>query len=361
MRSNSVEISTPGRICLFGEHQDYLGLPIVAAGISRRIKINGSKVQGGSVKVNMPDIGQEEIFDLQSPLNYTKERDYFKSAINILTQRGYKFYGGIEAEVRGEIPINSGTSSSSALIVTWIHFLIKIADEKPLIEISQEEIGRLAYEAEVLEFGEPGGMMDQFSTAMGNIIYLESTPTVKVKSYEIGLGTFVLGDSQEPKDTLNILKRVKSGMLEIIQKLQKYNSSFSIHNISNAEVTEYTHLLTSDERLLFKSNVSDRDILREAKIMFDEGSIDNTHFGDLLNRHHLNLRDAKKVSTKKIDRMIEGALKAGALGAKINGSGGGGCMFAYAPTNTEKVADAILKQGGIPYRINVDFGTKVLI
>jgi galactokinase len=31
-------VSTPGRICLFGEHQDYLGLPIIAAGISRRVK-----------------------------------------------------------------------------------------------------------------------------------------------------------------------------------------------------------------------------------------------------------------------------------------------------------------------------------
>ncbi|MBT4369578.1 MAG: galactokinase family protein, partial [Candidatus Marinimicrobia bacterium] len=34
-----MEISTPGRICLFGEHQDYLGLPVIAMGISLRAKI----------------------------------------------------------------------------------------------------------------------------------------------------------------------------------------------------------------------------------------------------------------------------------------------------------------------------------
>ncbi|HAO48430.1 MAG TPA: GHMP kinase, partial [Runella sp.] len=38
-----MKISTPGRICLFGEHQDYLGLPVVAAAISRRISIEGGK------------------------------------------------------------------------------------------------------------------------------------------------------------------------------------------------------------------------------------------------------------------------------------------------------------------------------
>ncbi|MEA1880927.1 MAG: galactokinase family protein, partial [Candidatus Marinimicrobia bacterium] len=38
-----LEISTPGRICLFGEHQDYLGLPVIAMAISLRAKIDGKK------------------------------------------------------------------------------------------------------------------------------------------------------------------------------------------------------------------------------------------------------------------------------------------------------------------------------
>ncbi|MDC0235199.1 galactokinase family protein, partial [Candidatus Marinimicrobia bacterium] len=38
-----LEISTPGRICLFGEHQDYLGLPVIAMAISLRGKIKGQK------------------------------------------------------------------------------------------------------------------------------------------------------------------------------------------------------------------------------------------------------------------------------------------------------------------------------
>jgi galactokinase len=57
--------------------------------------------------------------------------------------------------------------------------------------------------------------------------------------------------------------------------------------------------------------------------------------------------------------MIDAALGAGALGAKINGSGGGGCMFAYAPTNPDAVVKAIEEAGGKAYVIRVDVGTQI--
>jgi galactokinase len=65
------------------------------------------------------------------------------------------------------------------------------------------------------------------------------------------------------------------------------------------------------------------------------------------------------VSTIKIDNMLDAALDAGALGGKITGSGGGGCMFAYAPNNPEIVAEAIEKTGGRSFIINSDIGTSV--
>ena len=65
------------------------------------------------------------------------------------------------------------------------------------------------------------------------------------------------------------------------------------------------------------------------------------------------------VSTVKIDNMLDAALDAGALGGKITGSGGGGCMFAYAPDNPEIVAEAIQKAGGRSFVINSDIGTSV--
>ena len=82
--------------------------------------------------------------------------------------------------------------------------------------------------------------------------------------------------------------------------------------------------------------------------------------GALLNEHHAVLRDVLKISTPKIEAMLDASLDAGALGGKINGSGGGGCMFAYAPKNAEIVAEAIEKVGGKSFIISSDNGTRIV-
>ena len=345
-------VSTPGRICLFGEHQDYLGLPVIAAAISKRIQINGDFREDTTVHFSLPDVGAEETFELNYPLVYTKERDYFKSVLNVLHRKGHHLNKGLELTVSGNIPINSGTSSSSALLVSWVSFL----NEMYGLGYTQKQVGEITYEAEVLEFSEPGGMMDQYSTAVGNVIYLASVPEINIETYARELGTFVLGDSMEPKDTLGILSHVKFGMLGGMKKIQAKYPAFDL--ATEKDPAKYRELLSDDEWVLLQSNISDRDLLLEAKAMF-EGKIEwsDEKLGSLLNEHQVNLREHKRISTPKINRMIQAALEAGALGGKINGSGGGGCMFAYAPKNPEKVVEAINKEGGKAYIITVDKGT----
>ena len=345
-------VSTPGRICLFGEHQDYLGLPVIAAAISKRIQINGDFREDTTVHFSLPDVGAEETFELNYPLVYTKERDYFKSVLNVLRRKGHHLNKGLELTVSGNIPINSGTSSSSALLVSWVNFL----NEMYGLGYTQKQVGEITYEAEVLEFSEPGGMMDQYSTAVGNVIYLASVPQINIETYARELGTFVLGDSMEPKDTLGILSHVKFGMLGGMKKIQAKYPAFDL--ATEKDPAKYRELLSDDEWVLLQSNISDRDLLLEAKAMF-EGKIEwsDEKLGSLLNEHQVNLREHKRISTPKINRMIQAALEAGALGGKINGSGGGGCMFAYAPKNPEKVVEAINKEGGKAYIITVDKGT----
>lgn len=349
--------STPGRICLFGEHQDYLGLPVIAAAISCRIQIQAQAADQPGFRLNLPDI--QDILSIPfngQPLPYPADRDYFRSAINVLLREGFTFSRGIEGEVRGNIPINSGTSSSSALLVTWLAVLTQLAD-KPR-QLSREKLAELAYVAEVLEFGEPGGMMDHYATAVGHVIYLESRPHIRLEKLYPPLGTFVLGDSQEPKDTIGILKRVKLGMLDIIRKLTAIHPAFSLYTADRTEVAEFRDFLTKEEYILLKGNLANRDILREARtVLEDSANLDHTRFGQLLTDHQANLRDAQRISTPKIDRMLNAALKAGALGGKINGSGGGGCMFAYAPTHSEQVAEAVEREGGKAYVVSVAAGT----
>ena len=66
-------------------------------------------------------------------------------------------------------------------------------------------------------------MMDQYSTSIGNCIFIKSMPNLSINKIKSNLGTFVLGDSLEPKNTLQILKRCRNLILDIIKKLQKRN------------------------------------------------------------------------------------------------------------------------------------------
>jgi galactokinase len=224
--------------------------------------------------------------------------------------------------------------------------------------LSAEEIAEYAHRAEVLEFSEPGGMMDHYSTSVGNIIWLESVPKIKLEKINSRLGAFVLSDSREPKDTKAILARVKQGVLNIVNELRKINPEFSLHKIRLDEIEEYKRYLSNEQHELLGGTVKNRDITTAAKKVFETIPLDGKKIGILLNDHHKILRDILRISTSNIDKMIDAALNAGAYGAKINGSGGGGCMFAYAPENPEKVLEEVKKISNKAWIVYSDEGTR---
>lgn len=350
-----LKISSPGRVCLFGEHQDYLHLPIVASAISLRISITGKRRKDQSVNIDLPDISEKKSFKLSDQLVYTVERDYYKSAIKVLRRNSFTFSSGFDCTVNGKIPINAGTASSSALVVTWINFLARMSDQS--IILTQEKLARYAYEAEVLEFSEPGGMMDQYSASYGGIISIDFIPDTKVTSIKPNLKTFVLGNSGEPKNTMFVLSHVKNRILETVKILNSVDPNFSLNTIKTDELNHYRNNLSEGLFDLLGGTITNRDITLQARLELNKQNIDHRLIGKLLNEHQKVLRDVLGISTFKINRMIEAALDAGAYGAKINGSGGGGCMFAYAPEYTEKVKAAIEKEEGEAFIINSDSGS----
>lgn len=355
--SHDLTISTPGRVCLFGEHQDYLGLPVIPCAISLRIRMDATRIPAREARIHLPDIGREECFALNGRVPYTEERDYFRSSVNVMLRHGYTYSGGIEAVVRGEIPINAGTSSSSALIVTWIGTLARLSDQQTSLD--PDACARLAHEAEVLEFGEPGGMMDHFSTAYGGVIAIQFHPSIRVKPLPALLKTFVLGDSREPKDTKGILARVKDRVVDATRLLREKQPAFSLQTAEERDVNAFSGVLDASQRELLRGTLRNHGITRTALGLLDEAGVDHEAVGRLLTEHQAVLRDVLGISTRKIDRMLDAALKAGAAGGKINGSGGGGCMFAYAPEHPERVAEAIEREGGKAYIIAPDVGTRV--
>jgi hydroxymethylglutaryl-CoA reductase len=65
------------------------------------------------------------------------------------------------------------------------------------------------------------------------------------------------------------------------------------------------------------------------------------------------LLNALQVSTPKLERAIEIAREAGAVGAKLTGGGGGGSMVALCDNNANDVQTALEQQGfqTIPIRV----------
>ena len=99
-----MELSTPGRICLFGEHQDYLGLPVISMAISLRARLIGKDRLDRKFIINKLDLNKVEFFSLDD-LTYTKSRDYFKSGVKVCLDEGLKFPNGFECELTSEIPM----------------------------------------------------------------------------------------------------------------------------------------------------------------------------------------------------------------------------------------------------------------
>ncbi|MCP4725956.1 MAG: GHMP kinase [bacterium] len=357
METERLKISAPGRICLFGEHQDYLGLPVIAAAIDLRISVAGKKRDDLVFSLDMPDISQKDEIDLRKPVEYVKERDYFRSGLNVLLRSGAEFKHGYDCLIQGNIPINAGTSSSSALSVAWIKFLLETIDDDR--KSSLIDITRSAHEAEVVEFREPGGMMDHYMAAYGGVQFIDFNKKEGVQKLPAEPGKFVLGNSCEPKDTTGILGRVKFGTIDALKVLMKEDETIDINNLTMEQLEEYFKCLSKEQYELLKGNIINRELTLEAKELMQSKRIDNERLGELLNLHQEQLRERLMISTPKIDRMLDSALKTGALGGKINGSGGGGCMFVYAPDNSEEVAESIRKEGGIPYIVTVDEGVEI--
>ncbi|MBI3017131.1 MAG: GHMP kinase [Deltaproteobacteria bacterium] len=307
-------VSAPGRICLFGEHSDYIGLPVITMAMNLRLTISAFPRRDKKFQILMPDIQQEEVFVPSLPLRYKKERDYLRAAVNVLKRQGFKFPKGYDFLMKSKIPINSGASSSSAMVVAWIKMLLSLQNHE--IEFNPIEIAKLAFETEVLEFKEAGGRMDHFAISMGELIYLENHKTTDLCFLGDVIQGIVLGDSLQRKETVQNLKVNKRDVLSGLKAIKAKIKKFDVE----------------------KTKVS--EILNTFPPKTDS----------------LRLRESLKISTPKIERMIEAALSAGALGAKIHGSGLGGTMIAYAPGREKQVTKAIEREGGKPTLVHQDRG-----
>jgi len=241
---NSIHIKAPARICLFGDHQDYLGLPVIACAIDRYIELIAHPSKNNTLHINMPDIDEERIILIDSPIVVLSNTDFFASAIKVLERFGCIPERGYDITIKGNIPVNAGLSSSSAVLVAWVTFLLKAFGSDKTV--TPELIAKICYTAEVLEFNAPGGLMDQYTISLGNTIFLD-TVTGKHTTINNEVKSLIIGESGVPKETLEVLSQLGNYAKTSIKQIKEQVPEFEISKSCINDYNRYFHLV--DEKL----------------------------------------------------------------------------------------------------------------
>ena len=325
-------VSAPGRVCLYGEHQDYLGMPSVVMAINLRCRIHIEEREDRKVVWTSPNLGVKYSgeFDLNNleESEIKGQQNHLLAAL-ILAKRADRLpQYGWNATIDSDVPVQAGCSSSSALLVAWIASMQRLSGH---ITTNIELAGQ-AFQAEVRYFDAPGGNMDHIACAVGGGLRVD--PSENEGYVKLGESSFdlVLGDSNMPKDTIGILERCKFDRLSILHKNGGNWDEINLDSLNEVDAS------------LVKGTLRNRDIERIASANLLEENTSTEELGALMCEHHSILRDVLKISTPKIDKMCDAAIHAGAVGAKIFGSGGGGCMIAMVPKHNGQSNVTLLAQ-----------------
>lgn len=356
-----VIVAAPARLCILGEHQDYFGLSVISCAMDLRMYLRGTPNNLHKFRLFLKDLNQTDEIAVGEEFPYRKPRDYLRSAIRILNRRGFPITRGYDVEITSEIPIAKGNSSSSALTVGWLKFLLVANGYAHLVPPAQ--LAELAFQAEVAEFHEPGGKQDHYAISLGGLLHLQFQDQVVVTTIARNLAGFLLVDSGRTKDTQGVLRRIKNDGFAALSKLSSLHGQpycFKTISTSVPRSVGEAHPELQREMSVLTAILENRDLTREGLTLLQSSEFQPHELGRLLTEHHQQLRDGLGISTPQFETLINKAKQAGALGCKINGSGGGGCFLAYAPGVGDRVKQVLELEGALVYPVTPTHGATVL-
>ena len=344
--TKTLTTQAPGRVCLFGDHQDYLELPIIACAINRYITISGTPNGSDVFMISLPDLDREEHINIAQSISAPQKGNHLQAVLKVVHGYGCIPDQGYDLVIRGDVPINAGLSSSSAVVVAFVRFVLKAFGCGR--EITDNFIAQCAYEAEVIEQDSPGGKMDQYTIALGGTIFLETKENGAIKRLSNHIGGLVIGESGIPKDTTGLLGHCRSKTQEAVSYVKQQLPDFALALAQAHELPELLSYIPTELHPYFEAAVKNHEITQKALALLEQENLDVSAIGILMNAHHSLLKEQLKITVPCIDAMIDAALEAGAHGAKIVGSGGGGSIVALAPKGREAIiAQCIQEAGGI--------------
>ena len=398
-RLPDVIVSAPARIDFLNTHQDYKGLPVVAMGINLRTYVAVGRSFGDRIVVasrNMRDLGERYV-DYFDPgiVNVDRNKffgNYLRAAVVALRLEGYDIKS-FNAWIDSNVPIGSGLGSSGTLIVSFIAAL----NEFFSLRLSRERIAELAYVAEHDVLGIPCGRLDQYSSAFGGVILIETKPPYKVHEIEFNKGFFVVFDTGIRHSTADIhpkrqaeIDRGLEMLINIVpghlrdklgmryydvdwehldyEDLKIYLESIPHPYSSRIIYTLKTHRSTLEALKILRGGEADPLFMREIidavkeflKIDIKSPSDPLDQLGVIMSYQHIMLSKYYEVSLPIIDEIVRKSIESGALGAKLSGAGLGGSVIALTrdKRSAEKILSKILSERLVAqgYLVSIDRG-----
>ncbi len=251
----------------------------------------------------------KERFDTMVYVNYSKKEivERFDKLEHELVREAMRITGvtnGIEVTTLADIPSEgTGLGSSSSATVGLLHALYTYRGEVKTAETLASE----ACCIEIQTLGKPIGKQDQYIAAYGNMRFITfNRHGVKLDRVELS-----------PEDK----RRLNDCLLLFYTGVTRKSSE--ILSEQKANIKQRLEILGEIKKLTFRA----RDAILE-------GAFDD--FGEILHQGwELKKQLASRITNPEIDEIYDSACRAGALGGKIAGAGGGGFFLFYCPNGAQ--------------------------
>ena len=302
--------SAPGKVILFGEHFVVYGVKAILCSIDKRVTVTAEKTNERKISINSK-IGKldleadKSIFEINSPL-----KPFYYLANKAIKNEN----SGIHIEIDSEIPLGAGLGSSSACCVAGAAAIFKLFGE-----ISKEKILEYAIEAERTIFENTSGADCTVCTYGGIMEYDKNNGLKKIEdepNFQL-----VIANSNIEHSTQSMVSNVKE--------------------FENKNKEKFSELSELESKLV-------EDILKLVK----ENKIDE--IGEKINQNQKYL-ETIGISNNELTKMIKIGQES-SFGAKITGSGGGGCIFVLTnESNLEKVLKKFKDNNYECFSAKIDF------
>jgi galactokinase len=327
-------VSVPGRVNLIGEHIDYHELPVLPMAIQRRIRITFRPRVDPTLRATSGAYGKRE-FALSKHLQPGPTGDwgnYLKAAVQAVIAR-WPLTHGIDAVVTSDLPPAAGLASSSALLVGFTLALLQANS----IAATTGELMEILPEGEQF-VGTRGGGMDHAAVLAARSgcallihfapLEFASIPVPPDWRFLVAHSLTTAEKSGAKRSEYNSRRTAGARALTLLG-FASYRSALEKHSTpeltSLAERALADRVIGPDEFRAFMHVTGEARRVEQAVLALRHA--DAAAFGQLLLQSHTSLRDNLRVSAPALDELVETALHAGALGARLTGAGFGGCAI----------------------------------